>query len=157
MSDLQVIIEPGRQDVVIKRSFDAPRETVFRAMTEPEYLARWWGLRETETVVDRADVRPGGSWRFVEKAPDGAEYAFHGVYHDVAAPERLVQTFEFEGTPGHVLLETHRLESEGSRTLYTVRSVFQSVEDRDGMVAAGMESGTTQSLDALEEVVAALV
>ncbi|WP_028649824.1 SRPBCC family protein [Nocardiopsis sp. CNT312] len=156
MSDLQVIVEPGRQDVVVKRSFDAPRETVFRAMTEPEHLARWWGLRGTETVVDRADVRPGGSWRFVEKAPDGAEHAFHGVYHDVAAPERLVQTFEFEGAPGHVLLETHRLEDQGSRTLYTARSVFQSVEDRDGMVAAGMESGTAQSLDALEEVVAAL-
>lgn len=150
MSDLEIIVEPGRQDIVVKRSFDAPRDVVFRAMTEPGHLAAWWGLPTSETVIDRADPRTGGGWRFVEKA-DGEEYAFHGVYHDVTAPERIVQTFEFEGMPGHVAMETMTLEETADgRTLYTDLSVYQSVEDRDGMVASGMESGLSQSLDALD-------
>ncbi|GAA0995124.1 MULTISPECIES: SRPBCC family protein [Nocardiopsis] len=152
MSDLTVTVEPGRQDIVITRTFDAPRDVVFRAMTEPEHLARWWGLDETDTVVDRAEVRPGGTWRFVEKAADGEEYAFHGVFHDVVAPERIVQTFEFEGMPGHVAMDTHMLEEKDGRTLYRAISVFQTVEDRDGMVSSGMEEGLAQSLDALERL-----
>ncbi|PDP84625.1 ATPase [Glycomyces fuscus] len=156
MSDLTVIAEPGQHDIVVTRSFDAPRDVVFRAMTEPEYLARWWGLKENETVVDRAELRRGGSWRFVERAPDGQEYGFHGVVHDAVAPERLVQTFEFEGMPGHVCLETTTLEERDGRTLYTSVSVFQSVEDRDGMVGSGMEYGLKQSMDALDEVLATM-
>ncbi|GAA1452411.1 SRPBCC family protein [Nocardiopsis tropica] len=152
MSDLTVTVEPGRQDIVITRTFDAPRDVVFKAMTEPEHLARWWGLDETDTVVDRAEVRPGGTWRFVEKAADGEEYAFHGVFHDVVAPERIVQTFEFEGMPGHVAMDTHMLEEKDGRTLYRAISVFQTVEDRDGMVSSGMEEGLAQSLDALERL-----
>jgi len=156
MSDLTVIAAPGRQDIVITRTFDAPRDVVFRAMTEPEHVARWWGLDETETVVDRADVRPGGSWRFVERSADGAEYAFHGVYHDVVAPERVVQTFEFEGMPGHVAMDTNTLEERDGRTLYRAISVFQTVEDRDGMVQSGMEEGLAQSLDSLERLARSL-
>lgn len=155
-SDLEVIVEPGRQDIVIKRTFDAPRDVVFKAMTESEHLARWWGLKDTTTVVDRLEARPGGRWRFVERAPDGAEYAFHGVYHDVTAPERTVQTFEFEGMPGHVSMETCTLEERDGKTLYTAVSVFQTVEDRDGMVQSGMEAGLRQSLDALEELARSL-
>ncbi|WP_017576622.1 SRPBCC family protein [Nocardiopsis kunsanensis] len=154
MSDLKVVVEPGRQDIVITRTFDAPREAVFAAMTDPDSIARWWGLDDTDTRIDIADVRAGGRWRFVESAPDGAEYGFRGVFHEVAAPERMVQTFEFEGMPGHVSMDTYTLEERDGRTLYTSVSVFQSVEDRDGMVASGMESGLKQSLDALEKLVA---
>ncbi|MEU1901734.1 SRPBCC family protein [Nocardiopsis dassonvillei] len=156
MSDLTVIAEPGQHDIVVTRSFDAPRDVVFRAMTDAEHLARWWGLKENETVIDHADLRRGGSWRFVERAPDGQEYAFHGVVHDVVAPERLVQTFEFEGMPGHVCLETTTLEERDGRTLYTSTTVFQSVEDRDGMVESGMEYGLKQSMDALDELLATM-
>ncbi|ADH68752.1 MULTISPECIES: SRPBCC family protein [Nocardiopsis] len=156
MSDLTVIAEPGRHDIVVTRSFDAPRDVVFRAMTDAEHLARWWGLKENETVIDHADLRRGGSWRFVERAPDGQEYAFHGVVHDVVAPERFVQTFEFEGMPGHVCLETTTLEEGDGRTLYTSTTVFQSVEDRDGMVESGMEYGLKQSMDALDELLATM-
>jgi uncharacterized protein YndB with AHSA1/START domain len=156
MSDLTVIAEPGQHDIVVTRSFDAPRDVVFRAMTDAEHLARWWGLKENETVIDHADLRRGGSWRFVERAPDGQEYAFHGVVHDVVAPERFVQTFEFEGMPGHVCLETTTLEERGGRTLYTSSTVFQSVEDRDGMVESGMEYGLKQSMDALDELLATM-
>jgi uncharacterized protein YndB with AHSA1/START domain len=156
MSDLTVIAEPGQHDIVVTRSFDAPRDVVFRAMTDAEYLARWWGLKENETVIDHADLRRGGSWRFVERAPDGQEYAFHGVVHDVVAPERFVQTFEFEGMPGHVCLETTTLEERDGRTLYTSSTVFQSVEDRDGMVESGMEYGLKQSMEALDELLATM-
>ncbi|WP_116247265.1 SRPBCC family protein [Nocardiopsis sp. FIRDI 009] len=157
MSDLEVIVEPGRQDIVVRRGFDAPREVVFRAMTEPDLVARWWGLKDSETRVDRSDIRPGGTWRVVERMPNGEEHAFRGVVHDVTAPGYFVRTFEYEGMPGHVMLETHRLESDGDRTLYTAQSVFQSVEDRDGMVASGMESGMAESMGALDEVIASLV
>ncbi|MCK9870140.1 SRPBCC family protein [Nocardiopsis dassonvillei] len=156
MSDLTVIAEPGQHDIVVTRSFDAPRDVVFRAMTDAEHLARWWGLKENETVIDHADLRRGGSWRFVERAPDGQEYAFHGVVHDVVAPERFVQTFEFEGMPGHVCLETTTLEERDGRTLYTSTTVFQSVEDRDGMVESGMEYGLKQSMEALDELLATM-
>ncbi|MBE2998542.1 SRPBCC family protein [Nocardiopsis sp. HNM0947] len=153
MSDLKIVAEPGRQDIVITRTFDAPREAVYAAMTDAESIARWWGLDETDTRVEVSDARPGGRWRYVEKGPDGAEYAFRGVFHDAVAPERIVQTFEFEGMPGHVAMDTYTLEEQDGRTLYTSVSVFQSVEDRDGMVASGMETGLSQSLDALEKLV----
>lgn len=153
MSDLKIVAEPGRQDIVITRTFDAPREAVYAAMTDADSVARWWGLDETDTRVEVSDARPGGRWRYVEEGPDGAEYGFHGVFHDAVAPERIVQTFEFEGMPGHVAMDTYTLEEKGGRTLYTSVSVFQSVEDRDGMVASGMETGLSQSLDALEKLV----
>lgn len=153
MSDLKVVAEPGRQDIVVTRTFDAPRDAVFAAMTEPDSIARWWGLDDTDTRVEAADARPGGRWRYVESGPDGAEYGFHGVFHDVVAPERFVQTFEFEGMPGHVSMDTYTLEEKDGRTLYTSVTVFQSVEDRDGMVASGMEFGLKQSLDSLEKLV----
>ncbi|MGW5878671.1 SRPBCC family protein [Nocardiopsis terrae] len=156
MSDLEVVAEPGRQDILITRTFDAPRETVWRALTEPELVARWFGLDETTTEVDPTEVRTGTPWRTSEKTRDGEVYAFHGVHHEVRAPERMVRTFEFEGYPGHVSLETLTLEEAEGRTEYRVVALFQSVEDRDGMVASGMESGLAQSLDKLEEVLRSL-
>jgi uncharacterized protein YndB with AHSA1/START domain len=101
------------------------------------------------------DVRPGGRWRYVLSDPQGKEDAFHGVYHDIVAPERLVMTFEYEGVPGHVMLETGTLEEVDRKTRLTDQSVFQSVADRDGMVQSGMESGATEMMDRLEELLAA--
>jgi len=100
------------------------------------------------------DVRPGGGWRFIQRDAAGNEFAFHGVYHEVVAPERIVGTFEFEGMPGHVALETSTLEDLGGRTRLTTISVFQTVEDRDGMAASGMELGASESMDRLEELLA---
>ncbi|GAB3709357.1 SRPBCC family protein [Nocardiopsis nanhaiensis] len=156
MSDLKVVAEPGRQDIVITRTFDAPRELVWRAVTDPDLVARWFGLDSTTTEVDPTEVRTGTPWRISEKAPDGEVYAFHGVHHDVRAPERVVRTFEFEGVPEHVSLETLTLEEADGRTEYRAVALFQSVEDRDGMVASGMESGLSQSLDKLDEVLRSL-
>jgi uncharacterized protein YndB with AHSA1/START domain len=100
------------------------------------------------------DVRPGGAWRFVQRDPDGNEFAFNGVYHEVLPPERLVYTFEFEGVPGHVLLETVTFEELDGKTRLTDRSVFQTVEDRDAMVQSGMESGAKEAMDRLAELLA---
>ena len=150
----EIVVEPGRQEIVITRIFDAPRDLVFAAFTDPDLIPDWWGPARLRTVVDRMEVRPGGSWRFLNQDPDGAEFGFHGVYHDVSAPERVVQTFEFEGVPGHVALETATFEDLGGRTRYTAQSVFQSVEDRDAMVRSGMESGARETLDRLAEIVA---
>ena len=154
MSDLKVVAEPGTHEIVLTRSFDAPRELVFKAFTDPEAVRHWWGQASSETVVDQLEARPGGRWRFVERDGEGNEYGFHGVYHDLTAPERLVYTFEFEGTPGHVLLETVTLEEEDGRTLMTDLAVFQSVADRDGMLQAGMERGAAESFDRLDEYLA---
>jgi len=146
-------IEPGTHELVLTRELEAPRELVFEVYTDPQLLPSWWGPRYLTTTVDRMDVRPGGQWRFLQRTPDGREYGFHGVYHDVAGPERLVGTFEFEGMPGHVALETTTLEDlGGGRTRLTTHSVFQSVADRDAAAASGMESGASESMDRLQEL-----
>jgi len=147
-------IEPGKQEIVMTRTFDVPRDLVFKTMTDPNLIPQWWGPRYLTTTVDEMDVRPGGRWRYVQRDPQGNEHAFHGVYHDIAAPERLVFTFEYEGVPGHVLLDTVTLEELDGKTRLTDQSVFQSVADRDGMVQSGMESGATEMMDRLEELLA---
>ena len=154
-STTDVVAEPGRQDVVITRVFDAPRELVYRVFTDPEQVPHWWGPAGDSMVVDEMDVRPGGRWRYVETDGDGNEYGFHGIYHQVTPPERLVYTFEFEGMPGHVMMETIIFEDLGDgRTKLIDVGVFQTVEDRDGMVASGMESGARESMDRLAALLA---
>ena len=150
MSDLKVVADPGTHQIVVTRSFDAPRDQVFKALTDPDAVRQWWGRRTNETVVDELEARPGGRWRFVQRDGDGNEHGFRGVYHE-AAPERIVHTFEYEGLPGHVLLETITLEEEDGRTRMTDSSVFQSVADRDGMLSSGMEDGAAEAFDRLDE------
>ncbi len=147
--------EPGKQEILITREFDAPRELVFKACMDPELIPQWWGPRYLSTVVDRMDVRPGGQWRFINRDAQGNEYAFHGVYHEILAPERVIDTFEFEGLPetGHVTLETMKLEElPGGRTRLTVQSVFQSLADRDATLQSGMEAGVNETYDRLAEL-----
>jgi uncharacterized protein YndB with AHSA1/START domain len=151
--ELEIIAHPGKQEIVLTREFDAPRELVFRAWLEPELLARWLGPDRLVMEIVEMDSRSGGSWRFIHREPDGsAEYGFHGIHHDVTPPARIIRTFEFEGCPGHVQLETLLLEDAGGRTRMTAQSVFQSVEDRDGMIASGMESGVREGFARLDEL-----
>jgi uncharacterized protein YndB with AHSA1/START domain len=156
MAKTEFEIKPGTNEMTMTRVFDAPRELVFKAMTDPELIPKWWGPRDSWSKVDRMDVRSGGSWRFINGDSAGNEYGFHGVYHLVAAPERVIQTFEFEGVPGHVALETMRLEDLGGKTRMVQQSVFQSIEDRDGMVQSGMQKGATETNDRLAEVLVEL-
>jgi uncharacterized protein YndB with AHSA1/START domain len=102
------------------------------------------------------DVRPGGVWRFVQRGPDGSEYAFNGVYREIAPPQRIVSTFEFEGMPGHVSVETLTLEEHTGKTKVTSMSLFQTVEDRDGMLQSGMEAGAAETYDRFAELLEAL-
>ena len=110
------VIEPGKQELTMTRVFDAPRELVFKAFTDPKLVSQWFGPRQYTTTVDKMEARPGGLWRFVQRNQNGDEFAFHGVHHDVVAPERIVATFEFEGVPGHVLLQTVNFEPLGQKT-----------------------------------------
>lgn len=152
MSKTRFIAEPGRQDIVMLRTFDAPRDRVFDAFVDPKAIPLWWGPRYLATTVERLEARHGGLWRIVQRDPAGTVYGFRGVYHDSVAPERLVRTFEFEGMPGHVAMETVVFEEVGGATQVTVTSVFQSQEDRDGMVQAGAEGGVVESWDRLEDL-----
>ena len=144
----------GEREIVTERIFDAPRERVYAAYTDPELIVQWWGLRSTTTIVDRLDVRPGGDWRFIERNSDGSETAFRGTYREVTPPERLVHTFEWEGMPGHVLVETVTFEDLGERTKLITHSLFHTGEERDGMIASGMEGGQSESYERLDELLA---
>ena len=148
--------DPGERVLVITRVFDAPREVVFKAFTDPTLVSQWFGPRQYTTTVDKMEARPGGLWRFVQRNEKGDEFAFHGVHHDVVAPERIIATFEFEGVPGHVLLQTVNFEPVGQKTRLVEQLVFQSVADRDGMVASGMQEGTDDSMDRMAEILATM-
>jgi len=153
--ETKIHAEPGKQEILITREFDAPRELVFKAVTDPNLVSQWWGPRYLSTEVDKMDVRPGGQWRFIQRDAEGREYAFHGVYHEILAPERIIDTFEFEGLPetGHVTLETMKLEElPGGRTRLTTQSVYQSIADRDATLQSGMESGINDTYDRLAEL-----
>jgi uncharacterized protein YndB with AHSA1/START domain len=146
------------REVVLTRVFDAPRELVFKAHTDPELIPQWWGLRSNTTIVEELDPRPGGAWRFVQRDAKGNEFAFHGEYREVMSPERLVNTFEFEGIPGHIILDATNFEElPDGRTKLTATSLFATIIDRDGMLNSGMESGSNESWDRLAELLAALL
>jgi uncharacterized protein YndB with AHSA1/START domain len=144
--------KPSPREIMMTRVFDAPRELVFKAYTDPEHVPHWWGQRGATTIVDQMDVRPGGAWRYIQREANGEEYAFRGEYREVAPPERLVYTFEFEGMPGHVVVDTATFEEHDGKTTVTVSSLFDTVEDRDGMLESGMESGANESWDRLAEL-----
>jgi uncharacterized protein YndB with AHSA1/START domain len=141
----------GTPFIEVVREFDAPRNLVFRATTDPDLVARWLGPRELAMRVIEYDAREGGRYRYVHIAPDGAEYGFRGVFHTVTEP-LTIQTFEFEGAPGAVSLETMTLDDIGGRTRMQQNAVFPSVAARDQAVAAGMEHGITDSMDRLAEL-----
>jgi uncharacterized protein YndB with AHSA1/START domain len=151
---LQLTAEPGKQELFIVREFEAPREMVFKAFTDPALLVKWLGPKNMKMTIDYYHAKSGGSYRYIHS--DGKNnYAFHGVIHEISAPERAIQTFEFEGLPdkGHVSLDTALFEElPGKRTKLTIQSVFRSVTDRDGMISAGMENGMRQGFESLDEL-----
>jgi uncharacterized protein YndB with AHSA1/START domain len=149
MPKTEYTIEPGKQDITTTVVLDAPRDLVFKAYTDPEIFAKWWGPARYTNIVEKFDARSGGEWRVIQRGSDGSEYAFRGVNHSVDAPERICQTFEFEGVPGHVALQTATFEPLGNKTRVTAQIVFQSVIDRDAMVGSGMQSGADESMERL--------
>jgi len=146
---------PSDREVMLMREFDAPRDLVFEAFSKPEHIARWWGQKGSTMPVCESDFRPGGAWRFVEHAADGNDYGFHGEYREIVRPERIVWTFEFEGLPGHISLDSLVFDEidqgQRRRTRITSTTVFDSIEDRDGMVQSGMAQGASESYERLAE------
>jgi uncharacterized protein YndB with AHSA1/START domain len=154
-----MIAEPGKQEIFIVRELDAPRELVFKLFTDPKLYSQWLGPRRLTTRFEKLESKNGGSYRFINEDEKGNKFAFHGVYHEVLAPERIIGTFEYEGLPekGHVSLEITKFEElPGGRTKLTTQDVFMSVADRDGMVQSGMEEGVNDSYDRLEELLATM-
>jgi uncharacterized protein YndB with AHSA1/START domain len=147
-----ITAEPGKQELFITREFDAPRELVFKAHTDPKLFAQWLGPRGYEMRLEVFEPVNGGKYRYIHKDQAGNEFGFHGAYHEVSL-ENMVQTFEFEGYPRHVSLDSMTLEElPDNRTKITVHSVFQSVADRDGMIQNGMERGVSEGYERLDEI-----
>ncbi len=146
------ISTPTEREIRIERVFDAPRDRVFAVYTDPELIPEWWGPRGTTAVVEEMDAQTGGRWRFVVRNSDGTQTGFRGAYREVTPPERIVQTFEWDGMPGHVSVETATFQDLGEQTKVTTVSVFHTTEERDGMLASGMEGGLNETYDRLDEV-----
>jgi uncharacterized protein YndB with AHSA1/START domain len=150
-----MVTTPTDREVRVERVFDAPRERVWQAFTDPTLVAQWWGRGNT-LVIERMEVERGGHWRYVEHAADGV-HGFEGRYREVSPPERLVQTFEWDGMPGYVAISTVTFEDLGDgRTKLVTTDLFHTTEERDGMLSSGMEQGLDQSYAALDGLLAAL-
>jgi uncharacterized protein YndB with AHSA1/START domain len=149
------ITTPSDREIRIERVFDAPRDRVWRAMSDPKLIAQWWG-RGNKMVVEKFEMKRGGHWRFVEHGDDGVN-GFEGRYREVTPPERVVQTFEWDGMPGYVIIETATLTDLGDgRTKLTTTSLFHTTEERDGFLQSGMEGGVNDSYAALDKLLATL-
>jgi uncharacterized protein YndB with AHSA1/START domain len=154
MSKTQIDAPAGVPFVDITREFDAPLQLVRRAWTDPDLVKQWLGPRKYEMVIEQWDARAGGAYRYIHRDDAGNEFGFHGVFHS-NDPDNMVQTFEFEGFPGHVSLDKLALEDiGGGRTRAHIHSVYQSLEDRDGMVQAGMGDGVNEGFERLDELLA---
>lgn len=156
MAKTRFTAEPGVPQIIIAREFDAPRELVFRAHTEPDLLERWLGPPELLVVIDRLEARHGGQWRYTHYDSAGQAYSFFGVFHGAPSPDRIVQTYEFDNAPGPVHLNTIALEDLGGRTLLRQNTVFPSVEVRDEYIAGGAEPGYNASMERLDALLAEL-
>lgn len=146
---------PTDREIRIERIFHATRDRVWRAFTEPALLAQWWG-RGNKLVIERFELERGGHWRFVEHSSHGV-HGFEGRFREVSPPDRLVWTFEWDGMPGYVVLETTTFDDLGDgRTRVGTTALFYTTQERDGMLAAGMETGLNQSYEALDRLLARL-
>lgn len=157
LNKTKITATPGAAEIIITREFDAPRDRVFRAFTDPTIYSQWLGPREQTMRIETFEPKNGGKYRYIHRDKNGHEFAFHGVYHEITAPERIIDTFEYEGLPekGHVILETAKFEAlPGERTKLISQAVYQSVADRDGMLQADMERGVRESYERLEELLA---
>ena len=156
MTSTHFTAEPRTPQVVITREFGAPRELLFRAHTDPDLLVQWLAPRPLTMTIDRFDLRDGGAWRYQHWDTDGADYSFHGLFHGEPSPDGIVQTFESEDRPGHVSMWTVTFAEHGGTTLLSHNVVYQSVEDRDLDLQAGMEGSVSDSMDRLGELLARL-
>jgi uncharacterized protein YndB with AHSA1/START domain len=148
------VTTPTDRSIRTERVVNASRERVWEAMTRPELLAQWWG-RGNRLDIERLELKRGGHWRFVEHSDHGV-HGFEGRFREVTPPSRMVQSFEWDGMPAYVIIETITLEDLGDgRTRIVTDSLFHTAEERDGFVSSGMEGGMNESYAALDRVLAA--
>jgi len=141
----------------IEREFDAPVAAVFRAHAEPDLIKQWLGPNGYEMDIERYDFTSGGGYRYVHRNPEGQEFAFNGVFHVVRENDFAIQTFEFDGFPDVVSIESLTFQDLGNgRTRLRAHAVYPSLEARDGMVASNMEVGVTEGYERLDKVAASL-
>jgi uncharacterized protein YndB with AHSA1/START domain len=150
-----LVSAPSDREIRLERTFNANRDRVWKAMTEPELIAQWWG-RGNRLVIERFEFERGGHWRFIEHSDHG-QHGFEGRYREIVPNERIVSSFEWDGMPAHVAIQTMTLEqlADGRTKLVTI-ALFHTAAERDGMMQSGMEGGANQSYDALDRVLAAL-
>lgn len=152
----QIVAEVGKQELLISREFNAPREVVFRAFSNPDLLERFFAPAGMIMKFDVADISSGGKYRYTQSDTNGNVLAaFSGVVHEVTSPERIIQTQEMEGLPqaGHVVLEAMHFERlSDNRTKLTIHDICMSVADRDALIASGMTKGLTAIFDQLDEL-----
>jgi uncharacterized protein YndB with AHSA1/START domain len=147
------VTTPTDREIRVERVFNAPRDRVWRAFSERNLVGQWWG-RGNKVDVERFDFEKGGHWRFVEHAPDGVN-GFEGRFREIAPKDRITQTFEWDGMPGHVIVTTAELQDIGdNRTRVVSTSLFHTSEERDGMLKSGMEQGMNESYAALDRLLA---
>ncbi len=155
-SETMTVSTPSDREIRMTRVFDAPRGLVYEAHTSAEHMRHWWGPKGYEVVSADIDFRVGGTWRIVHRGPDGQDYAFHGEYREIVPPERITWTFEFEGAPGQVAVETVTFEERDGKTILEVTSLTPSKEARDAVLESGMTEGAAQTWDRLEEYLESL-
>jgi uncharacterized protein YndB with AHSA1/START domain len=152
---MRLVADPGQPTLTFTRTFNAPRELVFAAWTEPEHVKRWFGPRVFTLPVCEIDLRPGGDFRYVMRGPEdtkfAGDYAMGGEYHEVVPPERIVYTEWLEGEQDRGAVVTLTFDEWDGKTVLTSRSVYRSVTDRDAHLAMGMEPGMSETLDRLAE------
>jgi uncharacterized protein YndB with AHSA1/START domain len=152
MGTTKITAPAGIPFIDIEREFAAPRALVYQAYADPELLKQWLGPRKYVMEVEVWEPRDGGRWRYFHRDGENA-YAFHGVFHGPQTEERMLQTFEFEGAPGHVSLESVEFIERDGRTLVRNHSVYQSVEARNAMIESGMAEGLEDGFARLDELV----
>jgi uncharacterized protein YndB with AHSA1/START domain len=149
--------EPGQPTLHITRELDAPRDVVFRAFTEPDLVRQWLGPRRMTMEILEFDAVTGGAYSYIHRDDEGNAYGFRGIFHTVLAPERIIQTFEFDGAPHSVSVESMVLEDlGGGRTRCSARSAFLTVEARDAMIGDGMEKGVNEGYERLDDLLSSL-
>jgi uncharacterized protein YndB with AHSA1/START domain len=147
----------GDREIVITREFNAPKHLVYRALTEPELVKRWWNAKRGTVTRCEIDLRVGGSWRYLMVTPDGGEVGFHGEFREIVPDERIVSTEVYEGAPeGEPAVNLITFTEAGDRTVLSILMQLESREVRDMIIATGMETGMQESMDLLEEVASSL-
>jgi uncharacterized protein YndB with AHSA1/START domain len=156
MSTNNLVVKREEKTIEMSRVFNATPERLWRIYTDPAMIPKWWGPRQLTTVVEKMDVRVGGTWRYIQTDTDGTVHPFRGEYLVVDAPKLLVATFEYEPMAGHIITDNYHFEAlPDSKTRVLVKSIFASLEALEGMMQSGMEEGATESWDRMGELLAA--